>query len=172
MAKRSKPNPPYVVENLQQAETTLAELTALDRKITTINLTMQEAIDLEKAKASQASAPLLARRKELETGLAIFAKLHKNTLFTKNKSRDLGFGTIGFRASAQIKQQTGITAAMSLERLDSLGFLDAIRVKRELNKEFMSAWPDERLESVGLKRQRLETFFIELKQDEMSNGEA
>lgn len=169
MAKRSKPNP-YIVENIKQAEGTLAELAALNRKVTEINLAMQEAIDLEKAKASQASTPLVARRKELEAGLAVYAKLNRQEVFGKAKSRDLGFGTIGFRASTQIKQQKGVTVDMTLERLQNFGFLEGIRLKKEVDKEAMSGWPNERLETVGLTRQQSDTFFIEIAKDEMPKG--
>lgn len=164
--RRIKPTP-YIVENIQEAERALAELAALDRQISESKLAMQAAIDLEKSKASQNCAPLLERRKELENSLAIFAKLHKNTLFTKAKSCNLGFGIIGFRASTQIRLQNGITAAMTLDRLEDLGYHGGIRIKKEINKEFMSDWTNEQLQSVGLKRQHLENFFIEIAHEKM-----
>jgi phage host-nuclease inhibitor protein Gam len=115
--------------------------------------------------ASQSSAPLQARRRELADAVAVFARLNRADLFTKAKSLDLAFGTIGFRASTRIVQMRGITSGMTLERLHQYNFTDGIRIKEEVDKERAADWPDERLELVGLKRQTSDTFFIEIRRD-------
>lgn len=152
MAARIKPNP-HIVNDRQQAEGALAEIASLDRKLESIEHSMQEAIDAAKMQASQSSAPLQARRRELAD------------LFTKAKSLDLAFGTIGFRASTRIVQMRGITSGMTLEKLHQYNFTDGIRIKEEVDKETAADWPDERLELVGLKRQTTDTFFIEIRRD-------
>lgn len=168
---RIKPTP-EVIENRAQAEGALAEMAALDRKISGIEVEMQESIDLAKKKAAQAAAPLATRRKALADALAVFAKLNRADLFGKLKSVDLGFGVIGFRLSTKLTQLKGVTVEMTLEKLHQYGFMDAIRIKEEPNKEAMLGWPDERLETVGLKRQQTDAFFIEIKKDEVPQGEA
>lgn len=148
-----------------------AEMAALDRKLSTIENDMQEAVDAAKSKASQLAGPLQARRKELSDAVAVFAKLNRQDLFAKNKSLDMGFGVIGFRASTKIVQLRGVTAEMTLERLHQYHLTDGIRVKEEINKDAAMGWPDERLELVGLKRQQSDTFFIEIsKEDVPDNG--
>ncbi len=161
---RSKPNP-LIVENLEQAEGALAELAQIQRKLTEIELEQQDAIDHAKALASQKSQGHFARVKELENGLAMFGKLNKRTLFDKARSKDLGFGIIGFRASKAIEQQRGIPKETSLEKLKEFGFLEGIKVKESLNKDAMQTWSQEKLETVGLVRKEKDTFYIELKQD-------
>lgn len=161
---RIKPDP-HVVEDRAQAECALAEIAALDRKLDGITTAMQETIDLAKAKASQEANPLLARRKELADAVAVFAKLNRQTLFAKAKSVDLGFGTIGFRASTRIVQIRGVTAEMTLERLHQYNLADGIRTKEEINKDAALGWPDERLELVGMRKQQLDVFYIEIKKD-------
>ena len=89
---RIKPDP-HIVADRAQCEGSLAEMAALDRKLSGIETDMQEAIDAAKAKASQLAGPLLERRKELADAVAVFAKLNKQELFAKSKSLDLGFGT-------------------------------------------------------------------------------
>lgn len=168
---RIKPTP-EVIENRAQAEGVLAEMAALDRKISVIETEMQEAIDMAKKKAAQAAAPLASRRKTLADALAVFAKLNRQDLFGKLKSVDLGFGVIGFRLSTKLVQLKGVTVEMTLEKLHQYGFTDAIRTKEEPNKEAMLGWPDERLETVGLKRQQTDAFFIEIKKDEVPQGAA
>lgn len=164
MAARIKPNP-YVVADRSQAEGALAEMASLDRKLAGIETVMQENIDNAKAVASQEANPLLARRKELADALAVYAKLNRQELFAKAKSLDMGFGIIGFRASTRISQLRGVTVEMTLEKLHQYGLSDGIRTKEEINKDAAMGWPDERLELVGLKRQLLDTFFIEIKKD-------
>ena len=163
---RIKPDP-HVVEDRAQAECALAEIAALDRKLDGIATDMQETIDLAKARASQEANPLIARRKELADAVAVFAKLNRQTLFAKAKSVDLGFGTIGFRASTRIVQIRGVTVEMTLERLHQYNLVDGIRTKEEINKDTALGWPDERLELVGMRRQQIDTFFIEIKKDQL-----
>lgn len=166
---RIKPDP-HVVADRAQAECALAEIAALDRKISGIESEMQECIDKAKAAASQQVNPLQARRKELADAVAVYAKLNRQELFAKAKSLDMGFGVIGFRASTRISQIRGITAEMTLEKLHQYNLSDGIRVKEEINKDSCLGWPDERLELVGLKRQMLDTFFIEIKKDAVPEG--
>lgn len=162
---RSKPNP-HIVESREQAEGTMAEIAALDRKLAALTVAMNKELDAAKEKATQAAAPLAARRKELESGLAVFAVLNRKELFPDGaKSLDLGFGLIGFRASTKIVQQNNISAEMTLERLHKFGFVEGVRTKEEINKDAMTAWTDEKLETVGLRRQKSDGFFVEVKED-------
>lgn len=162
---RIKPDP-HMVEDTKQAEGALAEIAALDRRLEAISGAMQESIDAAKAKAIQESTPLKARRKELADAVAVFAKLNRTALFEgRAKSIDLGFGIIGFRESSKIVQVNGVTAEMTLEKLHQFNFLDAIRVKEEVNKEATINWPPERLELVGLRKHKSDTFFIEIKKE-------
>lgn len=163
---RIKPDP-HVVADRAQCEGALAEMAALDRKLSAIENEMREAIDAAKSKAGQLAGPLQARRKELADAVAIFAKLNRQELFAKSKSLDMGFGIIGFRASTRIVQVRGVTAEMTLERLHQYNLADGIRVKEEINKDAALGWPDERLELVGLKRQQADTFFIEIARDDV-----
>lgn len=161
---RMKPNP-EVVADRAQAEAALAEIAAIDRKISVIETEMQENIDKAKALASQKANQFTVRRKALADAIAVFAKLNRQELFAKAKSLDMGYGVIGFRASTRISQIKGVTSEMTLEKLHQFNLMDGIRIKEEINKEAALGWPDERLELVGLKRQMLDTFFIEIKKD-------
>lgn len=164
MARR-RPNP-HIVESREQAEGTMAEVAALTRKLAALTVSMNKELDAAKDKAAQAAAPLAARLKELESGLAVFAVLNRKELFPDGaKSLDLGFGLIGFRASTKIVQQNNINAEMTLERLRKFKFVDGIRTKEEINKDAMTAWTDEKLETVGLRRQKSDGFFVEVKED-------
>ena len=146
---RIKPDP-HVVENRAQCEGALAEMAALDRKLSAIENEMRETVD----------------------GVAVFARLNRQELFAKSKSLDMGFGVIGFRASTKIVQIRGVTAEMTLEKLHQYNLSDGIRTKEEINKDAALGWPDERLELVGLKRQQSDTFFIEISKENVPQGTA
>ncbi|MBQ7607502.1 MAG: host-nuclease inhibitor Gam family protein [Desulfovibrionaceae bacterium] len=167
MATRSKPKP-HIVANMEQAEGAMAELASIDRKLKSIQAEMNSQIDLAKKSALASSASLDGRRKELESALAVYATLNRLELFKDgSKSLDLGYGIIGFRASTKIVQQSKITAQMTLDRLHQFGMLDGIRVKEELNKDAMASWTDEKLETIGLRRQKSDGFYVEVKEDEL-----
>lgn len=153
MAK-TKPTIPHVVENVEQADGALAELSAISQKIKEIEIEQQESIDLAKAKAAQQSLPLLARKKEL---------------FEKKKSLELGFGIIGFRASSEIAIQKGIKADMVISKLKEYSFLDGIKTTEGINRDAMLGWTNEKLESVGLERRQKDTFYIEVKEEKIKN---
>lgn len=168
MAK-TKPDIPYIVENVEQADGALAELSAISQKIKEIEVEQQEKIDLAKAQATQKSLALLARKKELETALGVFAKLNKNTLFDKKRSCEMAFGTIGFRASSEIAIQKGIKADMVISKLKEYNFLEGIKTTEGINRDAMINWTNEKLETVGLERKQKDTFYIEVKEEKIKN---
>lgn len=166
---RIKPTP-HIVGNIPQAEAALAEIAALDRKLDCISNELNAEIDAAKDAAQQKSTALLSRRKDLADALATYATLNKGDLFKDKKSLDLAFGIMGFRQSTQIAQVNRITQAMTLEKLHEYSFTDAIRSKEELNKEIVAGWPEERLALVGLKRRQLDTFYIEIKAENVNDA--
>lgn len=103
---RIKPDP-HVVENRAQCEGALAEMAALNRKLSAIENEMRETVDGAKTKAGQLAGPLQARRKELADSIAVFARLNRQELFAKSKSLDMGFGVIGFPGQYENRPDTG-----------------------------------------------------------------
>lgn len=165
---RSKPNA-VVIGDLDQAQTALAEIADLARRTATIDLALNAAIDAAKEGAAAEGKPLAERRKELEAALAQFGSLRKAELFKDKRSVDLGFGVIGFRMSTCVKTLPRVTWGMVLEGLKKLGFSEAIRTKEEPNKDVLKEWPDDRLATVGARREVSDTFFIEIPQEAMAD---
>ena len=89
-------------------------------------------------------------------------------LFANKKSIDLAFGTISFRQSERIVLQNGISDVMALQKLREFGLLDGIRVKEELDRAAMMAWPDSKLEMVGMKRRTVESISVDVKAEELA----
>lgn len=163
---RIKPDP-YMVLDMAQCEGALAEMAALDRKLSAIENEMRESVDAAKAKGQPACRAFTDTAQGVVGRGDGVRQAQPAELFTRSKSLDLGFGVIGFRASTKIIQMRGVTAEMTLERLHQYNLSDGIRTKEEINKDAALGWPDERLELVGLKRQQSDTFFIEIKKEEV-----
>lgn len=57
---------------------------------------------------------------------------------------------------------------MALQKLREFGLLDGIRVKEELDRAVMMAWPDSKLEMVGMKRRTVESISVDVKAEELA----
>lgn len=169
-SKRKKPQNLYPVKDLVEANAVLAEIGALKRKISSINDSLSDDIDRLKADAEAKAAPVATRLASLENGLLAFAEYNKGEVFGTKRSLELTFGVLGYRRSSEIAPQTKITLAMILGRLEELGLSDAIRITKQVNKEEMRTWPDERLELVGARRVEKDTFWYEIKDEEIKAG--
>jgi phage host-nuclease inhibitor protein Gam len=163
---------PLVIGGLDRAESAMMELAELSRQVRAVKDGLNADIDRLKENAAAAAAPLEARRKELTDALGTFLKMHRAEVLKGRKSIELAFGIMGFRASSSVVQMRGVTAEMSLERLKNSGLTEGIRIKEELDKDVMRGWPDDRLALVGLLRQEKDQFFVEVKEENLSENAA
>lgn len=167
MSGRIKPAA-VALSDIKQVEGSLAEMASIERKLGEIARSMNEEIDAAKKRAEQASVSLQARHKELAGAIKVFAVLNEATVFPKDKkSLDLAFGVIGFQASTEIVQMDNIKAETTLEKLHDFGFTEAINTKETILKSAMVNWSDEKLQSVGLKRRKSNTFYLEVKSEHL-----
>lgn len=170
MAQRTKPQP-LIIGDLNQADEALRKLAEIAREQAVIEGTLNEQIDELKAAAKRQMEPLTASRKRLEDALAVFGTQHKDDLFpARKRSQELAFGVLGFRRATSLRLLAKKTWGSVLERLEALGFTTAIRIKREVDKTAMADWSDEQLETVGVRREQVDEFFIELKQEELPDA--
>lgn len=166
MAKKQRSS--VTVDDKEQAEGVLAEIAAIDRKLVQVQVAMQEEIDAAKKKAADAKLALENRRKELNDAVKKWATMNKSLYFEKRKSLDLAFGSFGFQASTVIQQMNGVSAEESIEKIEKFKFMDGIRIIKELDKDAIAKWPDERLALVGLTRRDKDTFWLKVNQEKLS----
>lgn len=152
----------HLVKSVADADQALMELAEIRRDRTAIKDAMNADIDALKAQAETHDAPLAARQQILETALSAYAELNKADLFTEKRSLAATYGTMGFRQSTEIKPEPKTTWGMILEKLKSLGFSTAVRVKEDVNREELHNWPDERLKMVGARRVKKDVFWYEV----------
>lgn len=170
MRTRTKPQP-LVIGNLEEADSALRQLAEIAREAALIDQGLNEQVDTLKAAAKQQMEPLLTARKRLEDALAVFGIQNKDELFPERKrSQELVFGILGFRRSTSLRLVAKHTWAMVLKRLQDLGQTGGIRTKHEVDKDALRGWSDGALENVGVKRETVDEFFVELKQEALDRA--
>lgn len=170
ITRRVKPKPTIVIQNLDQADTVLAEIGDLQRRIEGIEVDMNDAIDRHKDEATNLAAPLRDRHKVLSEGLAVFGEYQKEGIFAEKRTINLVFGVLGFRKSNEIKAQKGKKLEDVLEALKTHRFPEAIKVTEKVNKDAMRDWTDDKLALVHAMREDKDTFWFEVKEEGVSHG--
>ena len=161
-SRRSKPDNLVHVKDLKAVDAVLAEIAGIKRGLDRIDLDLAEGIDDLRARAAAEAEPLKQRLSALENGLLAFAEYNRPELFRTKKSVDLVFGSIGFRKSTRISLKR-----TTLEKLMELGFDEAVRVKRSVDREVLLTWPDERLELVEARRVVQDKFWYETRVEDV-----
>ena len=106
------------------------------------------------------------RKALLELQVKEFTEAHRDGLGEDGeaKSRELNFGKLGFRQSSKIivRNVKAVIAALRAKKM-----LDCIRVKEEVSKEDLRKYDDKVLGEVGVVRKVEDTFWYEVKRDEL-----
>ena len=170
MARRKKLLNIYPVKTLSDANQALEVMADIQRKIETEEIRLNKKIDAAKACAVSNTAQLHNQLQAMENGLQAFAEYNKPQIFKQKRSIFLNFGVIGFRKSTQLKPMPKTTWQKVVELLNSQGLTSGIRVRESVNKEVLNEWSDEKLEKVSVKRHETDTFWYEIKEDELSEG--
>ncbi len=157
------------VATLDQADQALAEIASLTRQIARVENELNERIDALKAQAKEQVDPWKLRLEALERGLKAFAKAHKDALFTELRSCEVLHGSFGFRRSTVLRVRKGVTWGEVLDRLGAMGRHDAIRVRKDVDKEALRQWPEADLEPLGVKRHEKDVFWYEVKAEQLDD---
>ena len=146
MTKRVKPvlNIP-TVSTVEEADATLAEIAA---------------------RCEPLKKDIVAR----EQALVQFALARREELFKNRKSRELTFGTIGFRVSSSLRTIKKMTWERVLGVLKERGMTNCIRIKEEVDKEALRTLGPNTLADVGCKLTQEDAFFYELNEAELEGS--
>ncbi|BBO74701.1 hypothetical protein DSCW_21180 [Desulfosarcina widdelii] len=166
---RVKPNNLYPIKDLSAANAAMAEIAVTKRGIADLENYMNDRIDRIKAETEVEAAPLQARLASIEGGLLAFAEHNKAELFKTKRSRELDFGSLGYRRSKELKPKTKTTWKMVLGRIKEMGFAMALRVKETVNREELHTWTDERLDLIGCRRVEKDQFWYEIDEKKIAD---
>lgn len=133
-------------------------------RISVIEAEMNVAIAAAKKEASEKAAEYKELIKQNEGKIKEFTTINKEEL--KGKSRQLTFGTVGFRQSTKLllPQDTGEV----IVRLRENGMVDCINVKETINKDTVKSYPEEEILKIGGYLQRADTFWYETDKDSLA----
>jgi len=169
---RKRVKNPVTIENTVEAIGALGTLADLSRQVGAIEAELNEKIDALKAEAAEKAAPLHRDIDDLEAGLSAFATSHKRELFSDRRSFSCTFGQFGFRRSTQLKPAPKYKWGDVLCTLDARQEVDAIRVKKEVNKEALQEWTDDQLAEVHVRRVPNDVFWYEIAAEDLGDDAA
>lgn len=166
-AKRVKPAPTVVMQDLVDVDNALKDIAQLKRQVTEIDNEMEAQIDKLRAGRDRKAQKLLARIEELGNGIYGYSEYNRDELFAKQKSKELVFGTIGYRQSTKIS-----ITKKTLAMLKQLKLATAIIVQEKPDRKAMLRWSEKKLKSVGAKKVVEDNFWYEVKQENLTEAVA
>jgi len=123
----------------------------------------QEVFERELDKIKKAHYPAIeetkARLREAEKELKRLAKRERLALFAEGDRCELPHGVLLLTWSRRVRRARGV-----LEKLEELGWEEAIVVTKKVNWEVLEQWPDEKLVACGTERVVKEEVEYELKE--------
>lgn len=131
-----------------------------------ITAQMNAAIAEAKKEAEEKAAQFKETIKQNEGKIKEFTTIRKEEL--KGKSRQLTFGTVGFRQSTKLLLPQD-TAEVIL-KLRENGMADCINVKESINKDTVKSYPEEDILKIGGYLQRLDSFWYETDKDTLAEA--
>lgn len=146
----------------------LQRIGELDRDLGMIEAGANEQIDKLKERAKEDAAPLTTEKLRLEAAMKEYCEANRAE-FAKLKTRELTFGSVGFRLSSRIVIKR---VADTLQALKDFGLAHCIRTKEECDKEAMKALDSETLANVGAALKQENAFGYEIKAHNLALEEA
>lgn len=137
-----------------------------ENEISVITAEMNAAIAQAKKEAEEKAAQFKETIKQNEGKIKEFTTIRKEDL--KGKSRQLTFGTVGFRQSTKLLLPSD-TAEVIL-KLRENGMADCINVKESINKDTVKSYPEEDILRIGGYLQRSDTFWYETDKDTLAEA--
>lgn len=137
-----------------------------ENEISVITAEMNAAIAQAKKEAEEKAAQFKETIKQNEGKIKEFTTIRKEDL--KGKSKQLTFGTVGFRQSTKLLLPSD-TAEVIL-KLRENGMADCINVKESINKDTVKSYPEEDILRIGGYLQRSDTFWYETDKDTLAEA--
>ena len=152
------------LESWDEVDRCLAEIGRIDRELGLLEAAQQESIDHLKASTKAAAEPLQNKKLGLEMAIKEYAEANRAELI-KTKTRELTFGTVGFRLSTSVVIKR---IADTVQALKDLNLRDCLIVKETPNKDAMRALPLETLHAVGASLKQEDAFGYEIKREALA----
>ena len=161
MAKRVKSDKANLIEvtSWRHADKLVREIAVHQRTIQKLEAIAERKI--EQVKADMADPVKISQDAicSCVDSLEAFATISKAD-FEKQKSKNLNFGTLGWRKSTSIRIKKN-TIALIKQIFSKAKAAALLRIKESVDKEALAKLTDEQLADVGARRKSKEVFFVE-----------
>lgn len=153
-----------------QAEASIKTIGEHQQQIKRIEADLNDQINALKAQAQEQITPLNERIQAEFQGLHVYAEANRADLLKgRGKTVKLGAGDIGWRTNppkCTIRNTEAVVAA-----LERQGLTDAVRIKKEPNKDFILNDPARFKDIKGITIKRIEEFFVKPHETELERVE-
>jgi phage host-nuclease inhibitor protein Gam len=160
---RQKVNEAPLLETWDSVDQALKRAGQISRIVQAAEAEAQKAIDEATEKAAKKTAELLAEKASIEKNLEAFCVYYRDR-FGEKKSRELNFGTVGWRESSKVAFLKGWTQKKVVRKLQALR-LEKFLIKKDptVDKEAIkkAGLPAVKLKSYGVEIVTKDTFFYE-----------
>lgn len=151
------------LESWSDVDACLKAIGEVDRELGLLEAAQQEQIDAIKAGTKTAAEPLQNKKAALELAIQQYAEANRGE-FVKAKTKELTFGSVGFRLSSKVVIKN---LGNTLQALKDFGLISCIRIKEECDKEAMKNLPLETLHAVGANLKQEDAFGYEIKREQL-----
>ncbi len=158
------------IQDLNQSNQVLREIASLQNELQIIDGQADQKIAKIKEQAALEGEKKRKRIIELEQGLSVYAEYNKADLFPEKRSVDLPYGRIGFHRSTKIHIKHKPENKSTLALLKKLFKGQAIRIKEEVDKDELNAWPSEKLAQINATKDQNDNFYYEIDRDEVNQS--
>lgn len=160
------------IENWDGVDNTLKRLAELEVGIAKVNGDSTIKINEIKKEAVDKAAPLQVEKDALEKQIEIFCEHNKHE-FADKRSKELNFGTIGFRIVKSLslpKAKEKIEAL--IKTIKALGLKDCIAYEEKIDKDAICELDDTTFAKIGIKRTIKDSFRIQPRIEEVADTAA
>lgn len=154
------------LKSWEEVDACLKVMGDAENQISVITAEMNAAIAEAKKAAEEKAAQYKEMIKQNEGKIKEFTTVRKEEL--KGKSRQLTFGTVGFRQSTKLSLPPD-TGEVIL-KLRENGMADCINVKETINKDTVKSYPEEDILKIGGYLQRTDSFWYETDKDTLAEA--
>ncbi len=142
-----------------QADQLLAELATATWQLSATTALAERELNFVREKHSTGIRKAKARLEDLEKQVTALARKHRGAFFDGQDRVELPHGALFHTMRQVVRKAKAVTVA----KLEELGFLDGVRTEKKVDWDALNKWPDERLIVVGTERKDKEEFGYELK---------
>lgn len=163
MARKRMEEP--ALKSWDEVDATLKRIREAELEMSKISADIEKSIIDIKERAEKQLAPYKNELKKLELQIKEYVTLNKDEL--KGKSREMTFGTVGFRMSTKVVLPKVVDKM--IKQLKKLGMGDCVNVKESVNKDILKTYDEKTILLVGASLKKEDTFWYETRQEELAD---